>query len=118
MSVPVDDLPDNDGGGIDVSRYRAAIATGNSEEFNLDSISYITKDRLSSLSKKLFCAIFVSFLFSYEFCSGDSPGSDHTRTTNATYRLGSYSPAGGGGGHYSTVAEDITPIRNPLFKRS
>jgi hypothetical protein len=103
MSVPIDDLLD------DGTFRRNKAGAGNegrndSEHFSLDSISYITKDRMSYGQQS-----------SSPATSGGS--SERTRTT---YRMkdsiGASSAAGTG--HYSTLDDDpITPIRKPLFTR-
>ncbi|TRY81062.1 hypothetical protein TCAL_04540 [Tigriopus californicus] len=87
MSVPIDD---ND-------QIRSGPQVGSDSSFNLDSISYITKDRFSSMGDQ-------------------SPmHSDSTEATRLSPGVGNQS------GHYATVDGDedrVTPIRNPLFGRS
>ena len=104
MSVPIDEMAD-DGTFARKNRRKSS-----SEHFSLDSISYITKDRMS-----------------YRGGGGgggngssSSPAtSDHTRTTAATHRA--MEMEGAVSAHYSSLDDGdddpITPIRNPLFTR-
>ena len=106
MSVPIDEMAED---GTFARKNNRRKSSG--EHFSLDSISYITKDRMS-----------------YGGGGGGGGGgngsssqspatSDHTRTTAATYRGGA---AEAMPGHYSSLDGDddpITPIRNPLFTR-
>ena len=98
MSVPIDEMAD-DGTFARKNRRKSS-----SEHFSLDSISYITKDRMS-------------YRGGGGNGSSSSPAtSDHTRTTAATYRA----MEGAASAHYSSLDGDddpITPIRNPLFTR-
>ena len=109
MSVPIDDMAE-DG---TFARKNANRRKGSGEHFSLDSISYITKDRMSYSGR--------SGGGGHGSASSQSPAtSDHTRTTAATYRGGSGAAEVMQPGHYSSLDGDddpITPIRNPLFTR-
>ena len=117
MSVPIDDLLEDGtynrrkssgsgGGGGGGGRRNSS-----GEHFSLDSISYITKDRMS----------YGRDPSSSPATSGGA-SSERTRTTAATYKM-----RDGGSNVYSMPADDvaggmttedddpITPIRNPLF---
>ena len=102
MSVPIDEMAED---GTFARKNNRRKSSG--EHFSLDSISYITKDRMSYGSGA-----------GGRGSSSQSPAtSDHTRTTAATYRGGA---AEAMPGHYSSLDGDddpITPIRNPLFTR-
>ena len=107
MSVPIDDMAE-DG---TLARKNNRRRSSGGEHFSLDSISYITKDRMSYRGGG-----------NGSSSQSQSPAtSDHTRTTAATYRGGgSAAAAMEGPGHYSSLDADddpITPIRNPLFTR-
>lgn len=101
MSVPIDDMAED---GTFARKNNRRKSSG--EHFSLDSISYITKDRMSYGGG------------ARSGSSSQSPAtSDHTRTTAATYRGAAME---GMAGHYSSLDGDddpITPIRNPLFTR-